>query len=224
VVLEGVSLHLDAGQTVAFVGPSGAGKSTLSYLLSRLYTPTGGRVLLQGIDVADIPLQTLRRQISMVVQDNHLISGTVLENITAGDPHPSFERAAQAARLADAHEFITQLADGYSTALKEKGGGLSGGQRQRINIARALYREPAVLVLDEATASLDALSERNIVRNLKAMKHRPTTFIISHRINTVQHADVIVVLRAGRIIEQGSHAQLLERRGYYFRAWRSQQG
>jgi ABC-type multidrug transport system fused ATPase/permease subunit len=166
------------------------------------------------------PLADLRRQVAMVVQDNSIFSGTILENIALGDPNPSFKRVMEAAQAADAHEFIARLPKGYSTVLGESGEGLSGGQRQRINIARALYKDPAILIMDEATSALDAISEAKVVKNLKA--RRGTTVVIAHRLNTVRHADRIVVLERGRIVEQGSHAELIERRGHYHRLFAKQ--
>jgi ABC-type multidrug transport system fused ATPase/permease subunit len=156
----------------------------------------------------------------MIVQDNAIFSGTILENIALGDPSPAFERVLEAARLADAHDFVTALPRGYATTLGEGGEGLSGGQRQRINIARALYRGPRILIMDEATSALDAVSEARIVKNLRA--RRGTTIVIAHRLNTVMHADRIVVLDRGRIVEQGTHAELLARRGHYGRLFAKQ--
>jgi len=202
VVLEGVSLRIEPGQTVALVGPSGSGKSTLGYLVGQLYRPTEGQVLLDGVDAAELPLEVLRRQVGMVLQESVLFTGTILENIALGDPHPSFERVLAAAMAADAHGFITRLPGGYATGLTEGAANLSGGQRQRLAIARALYRDPPILVLDEATASLDALSEKAIARSVEARAGKKTTLIIAHRPGAVRHADRIVVLRGGRIVEE----------------------
>lgn len=224
IVLDGVSLTVKRGETVAFVGPSGSGKTTLGYMINRLYAPNRGKVLLDGVDATEIPIATLRSQVAMVLQENHLFSGTILENITLGDARPSFERAMEAATAADAHEFIARLPQGYATLLAEGGGNLSGGQKQRINIARALYRDPAVLIMDEATAALDAISEEAIVKNMAAASKGRTTFIIAHRLNTIMHADRIVVLKRGKIIESGKHKELFDKRGYYFQLCKNQLG
>lgn len=223
-VLSGVSVTISPGETVAFVGPSGSGKSTLAYMANRLYAPTKGQVLIDGVPAESIPTATLRRQIAMVLQDNHLFSGTVLENITMGDPRPSMEKAMQAAIAADAHDFIAKMPSGYSTHLGEGGGQLSGGQKQRLNIARALYRDPTVLIMDEATASLDMVSESTIVNNLKSGSRRRTLILIAHRLNTIMHANKIVVLVRGKVAEAGTHRELLERRGYYYDLYQQQRG
>ena len=220
VVLSDVSLAVEPGETVALVGRSGSGKSTLGYMFNLLYAPTHGKILFDGVEHSKIPLTQIRRRAAMIVQDNSIFSGTILENISLGDPHPSFERVVEAAQAADAHEFISGFPKGYSTQLGESGEGLSGGQKQRINIARALYRDPQILIMDEATSSLDAISEAKIVKNLKSRSG--TTIVIAHRLNTVMHADRIVVLDSGRIVEQGSHSELLAKRGHYSRLFAKQ--
>jgi len=222
VVLDEVNMTIEAGETVAFVGPSGSGKSTLGYMINRLYTPKEGRVLIDEIDSAEIPLETLRRQTAMIIQDNTIFSGTILEQIALGDPHPEFREVVAAARRADAHEFISSLPEGYSTSLGEGGEGLSGGQRQRINIARALYRDPTILIMDEATSALDAASEETIVENIKDRHHQQTTVIIAHRLNTIMYADRIFVLDRGNVVERGSHDELIEAKGMYYDLFRKQ--
>lgn len=220
VVLSGVNLSVEPGETVALVGRSGSGKSTLGYMFNLLYTPTQGKIRFDGVEHTEIPLQQVRKRAAMIVQDNSIFSGTILENIALGDPHPSFQRVMEAAQAADAHQFVTGFPKGYSTLLGESGEGLSGGQKQRINIARALYRNPAILIMDEATSALDAISEARIVKQLKARKG--TTIVIAHRLNTVMHADRIVVLDAGRVVEQGTHTELLAKRGHYSRLFAKQ--
>ncbi|MFO0726611.1 MAG: peptidase domain-containing ABC transporter [Myxococcota bacterium] len=219
-VLEEVSLQIRAGETVAFVGGSGSGKTTLGYLLNLLYSPTEGRILVDGIDARQLPRASLRAQIGMIVQDNSIFSGSILENITLGAGEPDVARAMEAAEAADAHGFIAALPGGYSTKLGESGEGLSGGQKQRINIARALYRAPKILVMDEATSALDGISEAKIVANLR--RRRGTTIIIAHRLNTVMHADRIFVLSRGKVVEEGSHKELLARGGEYARLFGAQ--
>ena len=220
VILDGVSLTIEPGETVALVGRSGSGKSTLGYMFDLLYLPGEGELRFDGVPHTELPLAEVRGQVAMIVQDNSIFSGSILENIALGDPHPSFKRVMEAAQGADAHEFIAHLPKGYSTLLGESGEGLSGGQRQRINIARALYKDPAILIMDEATSALDAISEAKVVKNLKA--RRGTTIVIAHRLNTVMHADRIVVMDRGRIVEQGAHADLLRKRGHYHRLFARQ--
>ena len=158
----------------------------------------------------------------MIVQDNHIFSGSILDNISLGDPHPSFQRVIEAAKGADAHDFVTGMPKGYLTRLAESGEGLSGGQKQRLNIARALYKNLRILIMDEATSALDAISEQNVVNHLKKGLPRMTTIVIAHRLNTIMHADRIVVLDAGRVTEQGTHQELVELGGQYFELFRKQ--
>ncbi|MBL9038995.1 MAG: ATP-binding cassette domain-containing protein [Archangium sp.] len=219
-VLEDISIKVEPGSTVAFVGRSGSGKTTLGYMINHLYAPTQGKVFIDGVDTSQAPLDWVRRQVGVIVQDNSVFSGSILENIALGDPSPSFNRVMEAAVAADAHEFIAKLPDGYSTLLGEGGSGLSGGQRQRLNIARAFYRDPPILVMDEATSALDAISEQRIVRGIK--KRKKTTIVIAHRLNTIMHADTIVVLDNGHLVELGNHFALMERRGLYFDLFRRQ--
>lgn len=210
-----VTLRVPYGQTLAMVGPNGSGKTTLLSLLPRLLDPCKGRVLVDGIDIATISLRSLRRQIAVVTQQTVLFEGTIAQNIAYGRLHEPMDKIIAAARAAYAHEFITDLPDGYQTMLGEGGEGLSGGQRQRLCIARAILRDPAILVLDEATSQIDADSETKINQALNVFRHGRTTFVIAHRLSTVVDADQIAVMDRGRLIDLGAHAQLLERCASY---------
>jgi ATP-binding cassette subfamily B protein len=214
-VLRDITLEIRPGETVALVGPSGCGKSTLVSLLERLHAPTAGRVLVDGVDVRACTQQSLRRQVGTVMQDVHLFNDTILANITYGTPGATREQAQAAARAANAHEFIERLPQGYDTVVGERGAGLSGGQKQRIAIARALLKNPPVLVLDEATSALDNESEALVQSALQRLTQGRTTIVIAHRLSTVVDADRIVVLRAGYIDAVGTHAELLAQGGYY---------
>jgi len=202
---------------VAIVGPSGGGKTSLVNLLPRLYDPTGGRVTFDGVDLRDAALDSLRRQISLVTQDTVLFDTTVRANIAYGRPDAPDERVRSAARAACADEFIERLPQGYDTLVGEDASRLSGGQRQRLAIARALYKDAPILILDEATSQLDAESEALVGRALGNLMKGRTTLVIAHRLSTVRRADRIVVLDRGRIVESGSHAELLTKSGLYRR-------
>ncbi|MDU4960254.1 MAG: type I secretion system permease/ATPase [Sporomusaceae bacterium] len=223
-VLDTVSLQIAAGTTVGIVGRSGSGKSTLTKLIQRLYIPERGRVIIDGIDLAQVEPAWLRRQIGVVLQENFLFNGSVRDNIAAVEPGAPMEKIVQAARLAGAHEFILELPDGYDTGVGERGTALSGGQRQRIAIARTLLSNPRILIFDEATSALDYQSERIIQDNLQQICQGRTVFIIAHRLSTVRNADLIVVVEKGRIAEQGSHDQLMAQQGAYYRLYSQQEG
>ena len=216
-VLEQLSLDITAGEIVGVVGRSGSGKSTLTKLIQRLHLPESGRVLIDGIDVSQMEPAWLRRQVGVVLQENRLFNGSVKDNIAFVDPSLPIEEVIKAAKLSGAHEFVVDLPEGYDTQVGEQGASLSGGQRQRIAIARALITNPRILIFDEATSALDYESERVIQENMQAMCEGRTVFIIAHRLTTVRHADRIVVVEKGRIVENGDHDSLIAQGGYYSR-------
>jgi ATP-binding cassette subfamily B protein len=223
-VLHRLSFTIPAGRTTAIVGPTGAGKSTIIKLLLRFYDPTAGAILLDGADLRTIDLGDLRRAVGLVSQDVYLFGGTVRENISYGDPHVPIADVVRAARLAEAHDFIVDLPDGYETVVGERGQKLSGGQRQRISIARAIVKNPPVLVLDEATSSVDNETEAAIQRSLAHLAEGRTTVVIAHRLSTIRHADVIYVLDRGRLAEEGHHDDLAVAGGVYQSLWSVQTG
>jgi ATP-binding cassette subfamily B protein len=214
--LQNISFTATSGQTIAIVGRSGSGKSTLVSLLQGLYYPTSGRILVDGHDVRHISPQSLRSQLGVVPQECFLFSGTILENITLYRSDFTLEQVTEVAKLAEAHAFIQDLPLGYNTQVGERGTMLSGGQRQRIAIARALLGEPRILVLDEATSSLDTESERRFQQNLNRICRDRTTFIIAHRLSTVRNADCILVLDRGHLVEYGNHSQLMAKKDVYY--------
>ncbi len=216
-VLQGIDLEVHPGELVALVGHSGVGKTTMANLLLRFYDPTSGRIEIDGRDIRTVQLRSLRQQIGLVPQDIFLFGGTVRENISYGKPAASNEKIAEAAAAAYADEFIADLAQGYSTLIGERGVKLSAGQRQRLAIAQALLKDPRILILDEPTSSLDAESEYRVQAALDRLMRGRTTFVIAHRLATVQRADRIVVLEGGQIVEQGSHAELMAFGGVYQR-------
>lgn len=218
-VLSGISLKAEPGQTIALVGPSGAGKTTFVNLIPRFYDAESGRIIIDGTDIKEVTLLSLRRQIGMVPQETVLFSGTIKDNIRYGKIGATDEEITAAAKMANAHDFISSLPAGYDTQVGERGSMLSGGQKQRIAIARAVLRDPAILILDEATSSLDTESERLIQDALQKLIRGRTTFVIAHRLSTVQNASKIVVLKDGEIVEEGSHLSLLEQDGLYKRLY-----
>jgi ATP-binding cassette, subfamily B, bacterial len=222
--LEDIDVHVEVGQRVAIVGPTGAGKTTMMSLLLRFYDPSKGRILIDGTDIRDATLDSLRGQVSLVLQDPLLFSGTIADNIRYGRLDAPASEVVAAARDANSHEFIMRLAHGYDTVLGERGAQLSGGERQRICVARAFLKDAPILVLDEPTSSIDSRTERVIIESLQRLMEGRTTFMIAHRLSTVRRADLIVVIDGGRIVESGSHEDLLRNHGLYSQLHEAQAG
>jgi subfamily B ATP-binding cassette protein MsbA len=214
-VLKAVSFHADAGATTALVGSSGSGKSTILSLVLNFIQPTKGRVLVDGKDLETVRLRDYRRRLGVVLQDNFLFDGTILDNIRFSNPQASTDEIKEMCRIANADEFIEKFPNGYETIVGERGVKLSGGQRQRIAIARALLADPRILILDEATSSLDSESEALIQEGLGRLRHGRTTFVIAHRLSTIRSADQILVVEAGEIVERGTHEELIALGGRY---------
>lgn len=214
-VLKNINLTIPKGKTIALVGPSGGGKSTLADLLPRFYDPTEGTVYLDGVPLPDLKVESLRKQIGVVTQESILFHDTIFNNIAFGNPLATEESVIQAAKIANAHEFIMQTDQGYQTVIGERGSKLSGGQRQRLSIARAILKNPPILILDEATSALDSESEKLVQEALFKLMENRTSLIIAHRLSTIQHADEIIVIQNGAIVERGAHQQLLQADGLY---------
>jgi subfamily B ATP-binding cassette protein HlyB/CyaB len=222
-VLQHINLHVRAGMKIGIVGRSGSGKSTLTKLVQRLYLPESGRIMIDGIDIADMAPSWLRRQIGVVLQENFLFNGSVRDNIATARPGASMEEVIQASHIAGAHEFILELPEGYDTRVGERGMALSGGQRQRIAIARAILSNPRILIFDEATSALDYQSENIIMKNMDRITAGRSTLIIAHRLSTVRRCDLILVLDRGLVVEQGTHDELLASKKMYYKLYTLQQ-
>ena len=222
-VIKGINLNISEGQTVAFVGESGGGKTTLVDLLPRFYDVTSGEIRINGINIKDLPLTKLRGMMGIVSQEAILFNDSFFANIAFGMPTATEQEVIEAAKVANAHEFIMQTAEGYQSSVGERGQKLSGGQRQRISIARAVLKNPPILILDEATSALDTENEKLVQQALEKLMHNRTTLVIAHRLSTIKNADLICVLHDGKIVEQGTHEQLLELKGYYYKLLQMQQ-
>ncbi len=221
-ILHGVSFSIPAGKRLAMVGQTGSGKSTISRLLFRFYDVTGGRVLIDGQDIRDVTQDSVRAAIGVVPQDTVLFNDTIRYNIGYGKPSATQEEIEQAARLAQVHDFVTRLPEGYDTMVGERGLKLSGGEKQRVAIARTILKDPRILILDEATSALDTRTEQDIQGAFRAVMSHRTTLVIAHRLSTVIDADEIIVLHDGAIVERGTHASLLAHDGLYAQMWARQ--
>src|SRR5690606_13476242 len=222
VLIEDMNIDVKPGQTVAIVGPTGAGKTTIVNLLMRFYEIDGGRITVDGVDIRDMKREDLRNIFGMVLQDTWLFNGTIAENIAYGREGASFEEVVAAAKAAHADHFIRTLSDGYETVLDEEGSNISQGQKQLITIARAILADPTILILDEATSSVDTRTDIYIQKALEELMEGRTSFVIAHRLSTIRDADLILVINEGKIIEVGTHEELREQNGFYKELYNSQ--
>ena len=218
-ILKGIDLTVGAGQMLGIVGKTGAGKSTLANLIARLYDVTQGSILIDGVNVKDLSLEMLRRNIGIVSQDIYLFIGTIADNIRYAQPDASIEDVIRAAKAASAHDFIMGLPDGYETRVGAGGQDLSGGEKQRLSIARTIIQNPKILILDEATAAMDTETEGNIQRALTKLQSGRTTIAIAHRLSTLRDADMLAVIGDGKVVESGTHAQLIAKKGEYHKLY-----
>lgn len=221
-ILKDVSFDVKQGQTIAIVGPTGAGKTTIVNLLSRFYNVDSGKVLIDGIDISKVKIHSLRTQMGVMMQDSFIFSGTIMDNIRYGNKTATDEEVIKAAKTVCAHDFIMEMEDGYNTQVNERGSRLSVGQRQLISFARALLADPAILILDEATSSIDTETEIVLQEGLNNLLKGRTSFIIAHRLSTIKNADTIMYIDKGGIVEAGSHDELLENKGAYYELYMSQ--
>ena len=221
-VLENVSFQIEPGETIALVGPTGAGKTTIVNLISRFYDIKKGRILIDGYDIKKVSMESLRRQMGVMTQENFIFQGTVKENILYGNMDASDEEVIAAAKAVNAHGFILKMEHGYDTVLKERGAGLSNGQRQLIAFARTMVSMPKILILDEATSSIDTQTELLVQKGIEALLEGRTSFVIAHRLSTIQRADRIFVIDKGGILEQGSPKELMEKKGHYYQLYMAQ--
>lgn len=221
-MIEDFSLKVRSGEQVAIVGPTGCGKTTLINLIMRFYEVDKGRILLDGTPTTDIQRGEIRKQFGMVLQDSWLFSGTIMENLRYGNPDATDEEIIAAAKLCYAHSFIRKMPEGYNTRVKEGGSNLSAGQKQLLCIARVMALNPPMLILDEATSSIDTLTEIRVQKAFKKLMQGRTSFVVAHRLSTIRESDTILVMRDGNIVEQGNHDELLRQRGFYYELYNSQ--
>ncbi|MFV0313962.1 MAG: ABC transporter ATP-binding protein, partial [Anaerotignum sp.] len=221
-ILKDINLHAKPGQTIAFVGPTGAGKTTIINLLTRFYDTNSGTITIDGHNIRNIKRRSLRSNLGIVLQDTYLFTDTICENIRYGRLDATDEEIKQAAKLANAHEFIRRLPDAYDTVLTDGGGNLSQGQRQMLAIARAILANPSVLILDEATSNVDTRTEMKIQEAMQNLMKGRTNFVIAHRLSTIKNADLIAVIDYGEIIERGTHEELMNSKGFYFNLYSNQ--
>ena len=212
-----MDFNITPGTSVAIVGPTGAGKTTIVNLLSRFYNPDEGKILIDGIDIQELKIKSIRKQVGVMLQDSFLFSGPIIENIRYGRLDATDEECIEAAKMVHAHEFISAFPDGYNTILSANGGGLSQGQKQLISFARVLLSDPRILILDEATSSVDTQTEKLVQQGLNKLLKNRTSFIIAHRLSTIRNSDIIFVVNHGEIVERGNHQELMDLKGEYYK-------